>query len=330
MASENAFLLGSTYAGAALIVFGAELFTFVNTMTTIIPFSYCIPDEFIVSSVPEKTKLKSFIIPGDKPSFGAGEQDKYYNEYRTSRFAVTRKKGGWDCLRHYEILANGCIPIFEKLEECPFFTMTTFPKELVLKANRELLPWDDSYIPKYNEIVEQLLDHCRKYCSVSARATFFLSKFPGAKKVLMITCHWMENYSRELLAIGLRRKLGTDFVEFPKLDVLYNTSSMVDRIGYGFTYGGLLPDVQINRNNIDLRLIRHEFDLIIYGKVGFLEMGFFGSLAKINVPKNYLPHEVAFIYGGDHLQDTKNTTSPLTQHLANHCNRGFCFVRELA
>jgi hypothetical protein len=32
MASENAFLLGSTYAGAALIVFGAELFTLLHTM----------------------------------------------------------------------------------------------------------------------------------------------------------------------------------------------------------------------------------------------------------------------------------------------------------
>jgi hypothetical protein len=31
-ASENAFLLGSTYAGAALIVFGVELFTPLHTM----------------------------------------------------------------------------------------------------------------------------------------------------------------------------------------------------------------------------------------------------------------------------------------------------------
>lgn len=294
-----------------------------------IPFSYSIPDEFIVSALPEKTKLMSFVAPGEKYSFGLGEQDLYYNEYRTSRFAVTRKKGGWDCMRHYEILANGCIPIFEDLEACPVFTMTTFPKELVLKANHELLPWNDSYIPKYNEIVEQLLDHCRKHCSVSSRADHFLSKFPGVRRVLMLTGSKGENYSRETLAIGLRRKLGGDFVEYPKLDVLYDTSSMVDRAGHGFSYGGLLPDIQINRSNIGIRIRLHEFDVIVYGKVGYFET-MPPSVNKIPVPINYRPHEVAFIYGGDGVQNTKDPTNPWTQHLANHCNRGRCFVRELA
>lgn len=295
-----------------------------------IPFSYSIPDEFIVSSVPEKTKLQSFVVPGEKYSFGLGEQDLYYNEYRTSRFAVTRKKGGWDCMRHYEILANGCIPIFENLEACPIFTMTTFPKELVLKANRELLPWNDSYIPKYNEIVEQLLDHCRKYCSVSARTDYFLSKFPGAKKILMFTGIGGENYSRETLAIGLRRKLGADFVDYPKIDCLYDTSSMVGRSGHGFSYGGLLPDIKINRVNINIRILLHEFDVIVYGRAGFMEGQPAGNLYKIPVPINYRPCNIAFVYGGDGLQDTKDTTNSWTQHLALHCNRGLCFVRELA
>jgi hypothetical protein len=30
-----------------------------------------------------------------------------------------QKKGGWDCLRHYEIIGNGCMPYFENIEKCP-------------------------------------------------------------------------------------------------------------------------------------------------------------------------------------------------------------------
>jgi hypothetical protein len=305
---------------------GGDDFSAVNIM---IPFSYCIPDEFIVNAVPEKTQVQSFVVPDTKYSFGLGEQHLYYDEYRRSRFAVTRKKGGWDCMRHYEILANGCIPIFENLEDCPHFTLTTFPKELVLKANRELLPWNDAYIPKYNEIVKQLLDHCRKHCSVSARTDFFLSQFPGAKKVLMMSGPSNTNYLRETLGIGLRRKLGTAFVDYPKIDTLYDTTSMAGQIGNGFSYGGLLPDIPINRNDMIARIRAHEFDVIIYGKVGYAESGT-GNLDRLSVPMNYRPTEIAFLYGGDGLHDTKDLTNGWTQHLALHCNRGRCFVRELA
>jgi hypothetical protein len=43
-------------------------------------------------------------------------EEEYYNEYKKSYFAITTKKCGWDCMRHYEILANGCIPYFLNIE----------------------------------------------------------------------------------------------------------------------------------------------------------------------------------------------------------------------
>ena len=36
-----------------------------------------------------------------------------------SRFGVTTKKSGWDCMRHYELAASGCVPCFRDLEEKP-------------------------------------------------------------------------------------------------------------------------------------------------------------------------------------------------------------------
>jgi hypothetical protein len=73
--------------------------------------------------------------------------------YHRARFAYTQKKGGWDCLRHYEIMANGCIPIFRGLDQCPVDTLTTFPKGLIREVNQrfENGTVDDAY---YNDCVK--------------------------------------------------------------------------------------------------------------------------------------------------------------------------------
>ena len=35
-------------------------------------------------------------------------------------------------MRHYEILANGCLPYFINIDKCPGPTMASFPKQLCL------------------------------------------------------------------------------------------------------------------------------------------------------------------------------------------------------
>ena len=55
-----------------------------------------------------------------------------FKPYSNSIFAITNKKLGWDCLRHYEILMNGCIPLFLNIEDCPKLTLTTLPKDRLL------------------------------------------------------------------------------------------------------------------------------------------------------------------------------------------------------
>ena len=300
----------------------------------IIPLSYSIPDEYIVKTVPDKTRLFSEVIPGGRSNYlyKAGEEDKYIEQYRSSRFAYTSKKGGWDCLRHYEILAAGCIPVFTDLDECPSNTMTSFPKALIKEACAALLPWEDSKEELYKSYVIKLLDHCRNHCSTSASAGRFLSFFHKVKKVLLIQCNPGENYTRELLSIGLRRTLGSDYVDYPKIDVLYKDCELGSKYGNGFTYGGKLDNIDIDRSNIESRIKSHEFDLIIFGKVGRDEGG-----------EGYIPHmplwqtvssvygrdEIVFLYGGDGCQTLTNLNSPYTSHLMQHATRATCFVREL-
>jgi hypothetical protein len=40
-------------------------------------------------------------------------EEDYYNDLQDSWFGLTCKKGGWDCLRHYEIMAAGSLLLFK-------------------------------------------------------------------------------------------------------------------------------------------------------------------------------------------------------------------------
>jgi hypothetical protein len=92
------------------------------------PISFSIPEELVLPKLTEKTKLISDIIPNFNWTYTFNNEQDYYNEYATSFFGITFKKSGWDCLRHYEIMMNGCVPLFKDLDQCPELICTTLPK----------------------------------------------------------------------------------------------------------------------------------------------------------------------------------------------------------
>ena len=142
---------GKTYAGDHLATFSRRATRQQTPMGNIHPLSFCIPDEYIVREPPPKTQVWAEVIPGETLTyrFGPEQEAEYDAMYRDSRFAFTTRKGGWDCLRHYEILAAGAIPVFTDLKHCPAHTLTTFPKGLVIRAQHELLPWRPESAEKY-------------------------------------------------------------------------------------------------------------------------------------------------------------------------------------
>jgi hypothetical protein len=101
-----------------------------------LPIAFAIPAGNIVGSIPDKTRDMAFIYPGDKKTYIYKTEKDYYQGYREARFATTFKKAGWDCMRHYEILANGCIPYFPDIARCPDTTMVNFPKGMIKETNR--------------------------------------------------------------------------------------------------------------------------------------------------------------------------------------------------
>jgi hypothetical protein len=120
------------------IYFKRELNTLSPFNNIIKPINFAIPEELIVSEVPKKVKDYAHIIPGDFSTYIYDNQQDYFKGYQDAYFGITHKKGGWDCLRHYEILMNGCIPYFSDLEYCPKTTMITFPKDTIIECMKQL------------------------------------------------------------------------------------------------------------------------------------------------------------------------------------------------
>lgn len=307
---------------------------------------YCIPDEIFVEEpldISDKKYVMSPLIPGNASNhlFRAGEEKSYYNMYRDSMFAVTKRKGGWDCLRHYEIVANGCIPVFEDLEDCPPDTLSTFPKDLLKGANRALLPWTNTPAQQaaYPIYCSQLLKSAKSNCSASATASAFLSQIGASSsspKILMLVGDAGVNYTRELTWIGVKRLLGVNAVEWPALNYLYESfpeERLSTIYGNGFTYSRRLADnlrVTMSEAELITSITEKRWDFIIYGKVGPDEMHV-GSVPNLpfwtSVFKRYSRDEIVFWYGGDGMQDM-TWANRYSEHLARHCQYAKCFVRE--
>lgn len=91
------------------------------------PISFSFPEEKIVEEPPVKAQLlASHVVDeevagriGASTSYVFEDEASYYADLRSARFAVTTRRTGWDCLRHYEIAANGAVPCFRRLGDKP-------------------------------------------------------------------------------------------------------------------------------------------------------------------------------------------------------------------
>jgi len=151
------------------------------------PISFFIPSELIVDEVPEKSQAFGTVIPSfmEQPSFSTyifdNEKD-YLKDYGKSFFGLTWKKGGWDCLRHYEIMAAGCVPYFVDLQRCPPHTLKWLPKNLLLQVlSMEHVDFRNLHIDMekfdfdlYNETANKCLNHTKRHLNTEVMAKYVL------------------------------------------------------------------------------------------------------------------------------------------------------------
>jgi len=275
------------------------------------PITFSIPAEKITTSPPVKTKLISDLIPGKLRTYIYKTEEDYYNEYKKSLFATTIKKSGWDCMRHYEILANGCIPYFPNVEKCPANMMALLPKALFLKANalytkhrgKQLTKLTSAEMDECTALINSLLDYTRTHLTTEHLARYILEKSEKqqVKSILYLSGEVKPDYLRCLTLHGFKKILGARCHDYPKIEHMY-TGQYKNLYGKGFSYSSLLEhathDDTLDKT-IEQDIKSHTYDIVIYGSyhrgIPFYEL----------VCEHYKPVDVIFLCGEDDNHGTK-------------------------
>lgn len=305
-----------------------------RTKSRVYGINFSIPAEKVVTEVPKKTRMESLLIPGKLDTYIYNTEEEYYKQYQESYFAITCKKGGWDCLRHYEIIANGCIPVFINIEQCPTNTLTLYPKELQKEANLFYSTYrycdldDEEFLEKYNILANKFLSYMRQNLTTIRTAEYILRKTGhlDKKKILFISVGSVD-YLRCNVLHGFKSLLGKTCHDFPKVDHLYlkcdgTKNDYSELYGKGMSVTNLLTqdlhDTSVIYNthryyDTKEKITQHYFDLIIYGSMT-------RSLMLYNtVFSNYSPNEIIMLNGDD--EQYFESKVPKTSH--------HIFVREL-
>jgi hypothetical protein len=291
------------------------------------PICFAIPEENIVEEIPEKERPLAYNIPGIKETYIYTDEKDYYQGYAQSYFAITMRKQGWDCLRHYEILASGCIPYFLGLESCPPATLHAFPKQLVATA-RQLagvpniegtedlrdLRFDidfscfDSH--SYYVLLRQLVDYTRKYLTTKALARYVLEecRLPLSGSYLVLrACHpkgkFKVDYQRDLLMHGLHAA-GATVYTYPEFSYLYDTfpkDGLAKIYGRGFSYARRIrhPSYCMSLEAIKAKITQKSFDGIIYTTQSNLPIDVSSTPFFRLILRRYSDEEIVFVDGRD-------------------------------
>ena len=293
------------------------------------PINFSIPKEKICYTFNAKTKLVSDLIPGHIDTYIYNNEEEYYNEYKNSYFAITKVKSGWDCMRHYEILANGCIPYFIDIEKCPKNTMTLLPKELLIEGNKlynkfkikNINELNEEEINEYNILRKKLWVYTCSYLTTDKMAEYILQKtnFVNTKKILYLSGDTNPDYLRCLTLHGFKTLFGSDCHDYPKIPHIYKSDNINYKLlyGKGISYTNLLNPV-LHNEKLDATIIEDiknkYYDIIIYGS-------YHRGLPYYNLISNiYKSNEIILLCGEDLHHCNYN----------HYLNKGhFVFVREL-
>jgi hypothetical protein len=278
------------------------------------PITFSVPSEKICTDTHliVKTKICSDLIPGDTSTYIYNTEREYYDEYKKSYFAITKKKGGWDCLRHYEIILNGCIPYFIDIEHCPINTMYLLPKQLLLEANAlydrfkhiNIHDVNTDFIIEYNTLQTKLLEYLKQHLTTEKVAKYVLDKsnIMDATKILFLSGCTQPDYLRCLTLHGFKKTFGQNCHDYPKVPHIYKSNDIqYDKLyGKGMTYSNLL-DQSLHNDSLDTRIeedIRNKYyDIVIYGSYAR------GTPYYDLVSAIYQPNEIILICGEDEIRD---------------------------
>ena len=222
------------------------------------PISFSIAEELVVATCPPKSRTFGTVVPGVGETYVFSEmhadlnqsrdnENRYHEDMSRSLFAITFKKGGWDCLRHLEILAAGSFPLFTDIEKANPHMISSYPRTLLglllrypslqidtlmtlsTVKNRPLSAWNmsldtDSFVPDtYVAISTILLFYTRSVLTTRSMAEYLLTtigRHPShLASVLYLNSGGFQSgdYLCDTLLHGLKSLLGhSAVVDYPK------------------------------------------------------------------------------------------------------------------
>lgn len=248
------------------------------------PISFSISSKKLCKDIPKKTRILAPLIPGNISTYIYKTEEEYYKMYQESYFAITMEKGGWDCMRHYEIIANRCIPIFLNIEQCPHNIMTKLPKLLLQEINNfyfKNIQHKNSITEITNEEISNIMFYTEKLYNIikdeltnKSIAKYILNNINienrQIKKILFLSGCTNPDYLRCTILCGFKDIFNKLCHDYPKVPHIYTNYTLAEECyGRGFTYTRLLDENTERDSNFDNTIINdienNNYDLIIYG-----------------------------------------------------------------
>ena len=115
-------------------------------------------------------------------------ENDYYDDMSNSYFGLTSKKGGWDSLRHYEIMASGSLLLFrdydKKPKQCSPQNIPCFSYSTIEELNKLMarLVIDGRMTDEYIDMLFKQREWLLKYGTTEARALDIINVMLKNKK----------------------------------------------------------------------------------------------------------------------------------------------------
>ena len=255
---------------------------------------FSIPEENIVDTVPRKSQVWASVIPGRKETYVFTEEGSYRQDLERSMFALTRRRYGFATNRNLEILAAGSVPYFclvgtiprtGTLASLPIGFMQMVPHFPGVAAHctphkkafgHHLGPLFDETM--YYTVATRLLNYTKKYQPTTYFAKYVLSAtdlkvgvVPASVLVL-----WASHYTIMLTSLihGLVR-LGVHVTDYPRRAEVWKGTGCEEARRKTYAKGWFFfckaeESVDVNRTDIEERILLKEFDLIIISVTDYL------------------------------------------------------------
>jgi hypothetical protein len=227
----------------------------VNVTVKFYPLVFGFTDNYLPKSIPRKVllnnqlhaidqiclpkKFKDFseLIPGHQETyrFNFENELEYRRLYSAAYYAITMKKSGWDCNRHYEIITSGTIPYFDKLDQVGTHTLSHLPKSLLHDAQtlagveRKSLTINHSLfdIKTYNLILHRLLYYSKHRLTTRKLVEYILKviNYPldsSQKHSILYIAHNKSDYMKDYMLHGFTRIFEENLHVFQAPEFMYH------------------------------------------------------------------------------------------------------------